>query len=79
MRFPANFRFVFLSHIQGDELRPLSRFSWLESAAFGGQQALRVVLGWLLGRRTDGREDEMWSLQGHVRWKERFVTVLGHI
>ena len=79
MRFPDNFRFVFLSHIQGDELRPLSRPSRSGSAPFGSQQALRVVQGWQLGRRTDDQEDEMRSLQGHVCWKVRFKTIPGHI
>ena len=32
-----------------------------------------------MGRRTDDQEDEMWSLQGHVRWKVRFKTIPGHI
>ena len=38
-----------------------------------------VSLRWQLRRPTNDEGDQTFSFHGHVRWKERFVTILGHI
>ena len=44
-----------------------------------GDYGNRVSLRWQLRRPTNDEGDQISSFHGHVRWNERFVTILGHI
>ena len=77
--FQSTFRSSFLHCDQGDEPRLLGRSPESKKPPFIGHPALRVSLRWQLRRPTNDEEDQTFSFHGHLRWKDLFVTILGHI